>query len=69
MNQQFKVITLSPQVQTNKRGLNLTINPPTQKAITYGGKVVAYLPDHLPEGTAEGLVAKLNNERKIKLPE
>lgn len=69
MNQQFKVVTLSPQVQTNKRGLNLTINPPTQKAIEYEGKIVAYLPDYLPVGTAEGLVAKLNSDRKIKLPE
>lgn len=69
MNQQFKVVNLSPQVQKSKRGLDIIINPLTQKAITYEGKIVAYLPDHLPDGTAEGLVAKLNNDRKIKLPE
>lgn len=68
MKNQFTLVTLKPQVQKSKRGLDITIQPLTKQAIVdVDGKVVAYIPDHSQDGTGEYLTAKLNGDRKFKL--
>ncbi len=66
----FKLVELKPQAQKSKRGLDITINPLTKRAIiTDSGKIVAYIPDHASEAQAKGLLAIVTLNRTIVLPE
>lgn len=66
----FKLENLKPITQKRRAGTVTEVKPLTKRGIVNeNGDVLAYIPDYVTDGAANGLVAKLNAERKIKLPE
>lgn len=67
---QFKLVQLTSSEQKLKNDNIVTIQPLTKQGIKDSkGNIVAYIPDFAPDGTGEALVAKLNKESKIQVPE
>lgn len=68
---QFKLAKLKAHKAQNKATTNVEVKPLTKLGIinVKTQEIIAYIPDFAPDGTAEGLLAILNSNRTIALPE
>jgi hypothetical protein len=67
---QFKAVKLERYSQDIRNGKTVLVKPLTKRGIinTETGELIAYIPDFCPEGTEQGLIAILNNNRTVVLP-